>query len=77
MLLRRADALGRLERGADGSPTYLQARRREMYRAALETAESIGPTQKHVRMLAQLRDGLGITPAEAARLEAQVRMERA
>ena len=67
-LQRFADRLaGRLVGGAGDSPGYFDARRLEVYRAAVEGAMEDGElTAKEAVILARLREKLGLTEAEAA-----------
>ena len=60
----------RLMHGVQNTPEYLEVRRLEVYRAALEGVIEDGlVTDKERRILDHLRDDLGISPGEAVALE--------
>jgi len=73
-LQRGADRLvDRVMPGVEPSPEYLQARRLELYRAAVESAhESGGVSEKERETLARLRAKLGIEERVAERVERDV-----
>jgi hypothetical protein len=63
----------RVMRDVDDSPEYLDARRLEVYRTALEgILEDRIVTPKERRVLVRLREQLGIGEADAARLEEEM-----
>lgn len=65
--------MDRLMPGVARTPAYLEARRAEIYRAALEGAAQDGRiTSAETAILATLRDQLGLDADEATTLEAEV-----
>ena len=62
-----------LMRSVQNTPEYLEVRRLEVYRAALEGVVEDGIiTDKERRILDHLRDDLGISPGEAVALEKEL-----
>lgn len=65
---------GTIMPGIDNSPSHASARKHEVYRAAVEACIEDGRfTPKERLMLDRLRDKLGLHPAEAEVLEADVK----
>jgi len=63
----------RLMHSVQNTPEYLEVRRLEVYRAALEGVVEDGlVTDKERRILDHLRDDLSISPAEAVALEKEL-----
>ena len=64
----------RLMHSVQNTPEYLEVRRLEVYRAALEGVVEDGlVTDKERRILDHLRDDLGISPEEAVTLERELK----
>jgi hypothetical protein len=68
---------GRVLQGVEPSPAYLDSRKLDVYRATLEAALEDGHvTDAELTILVRLREQLGISDADAAAAERQLRFPR-